>query len=602
MSTTVNVFIGSTDETDRIRAADALSISWRRGAVSDARIWAQSLDGSWFPSVFQNVRVEVNGSVAWRGTVDAFKTSKPNHLDTLLVHELSCVGLEKSLNKRILTNANFSRTPVEVNAAGDSLRILGSVNRFELGDAVKVRCDGTMAGGLSASTVYYIRSLSTTTVQLSTTPAGAVVDITSVGSGQHHLFWCAGSIVKRLIPSGEGLAAGTIRNGAGMENFSTEYTTVFDAIEQLASASGYVWYIDPAALLLNFVPIAEFSAPFAIDEVTTADVLAPGISFDTTRERYANRIFGLPDESLRPLSLNTVNGDGVSRAFSVLFPIKSILSISRAGSAQTVGTYGDTTAQWTYDPNTHFIYQNPSETILGVGQSISVQYYGLGTLAREAEDAPEQLSRGLFERAVTTGSTNYADADAASATELANSKPIGIVAEYSTLTPGLRPAQGQTITYPSCGIAATQFAIEAVTATWQENTDFLYRVVAHGGTRIPGFIEAFRAFLGSTASSGSAVGGVSGGGGGTEVGSIREHTVTLSSGALDVQSPSGFVPDTPGKLIFQTIIQDATGGHVPVWGAHYFDAPEIKSLANEETKFIWCSGSDSKWHLFSGSY
>ena len=56
------------------------------------------------------------------------------------------------------------------------------------GDAVFVHSFGTLPGGLSAGTVYYVRDSTTNTFKLAATSGGSAIDITSTGSGGVH-YW-----------------------------------------------------------------------------------------------------------------------------------------------------------------------------------------------------------------------------------------------------------------------------------------------------------------------------------------------------------------------------------------------------------------------------
>lgn len=64
----------------------------------------------------------------------------------------------------------------------DEIAVAGAWN---VGDRLQIRTNGTLPGGLSTTTIYFIRTLSGGRCQLSLTPGGSVVDITSTGSGTH---------------------------------------------------------------------------------------------------------------------------------------------------------------------------------------------------------------------------------------------------------------------------------------------------------------------------------------------------------------------------------------------------------------------------------
>lgn len=71
-------------------------------------------------------------------------------------------------------------------AATTDIITTGAAHGYSLGDKLRVSSTGTLPGGLAANTDYYVVAiLSTTTIKVSATPNGPVLDITSTGSGTH---------------------------------------------------------------------------------------------------------------------------------------------------------------------------------------------------------------------------------------------------------------------------------------------------------------------------------------------------------------------------------------------------------------------------------
>lgn len=87
--------------------------------------------------------------------------------------------------------------------------------------AIKLTSTGTLPGGLSSSTQYYMKNVSSNTCQLSTTPGGSAENITSTGSGTHSISLFNDDLISssgtasggnvslalsypKLIPSGDG--------------------------------------------------------------------------------------------------------------------------------------------------------------------------------------------------------------------------------------------------------------------------------------------------------------------------------------------------------------------------------------------------------------
>lgn len=601
MSTTVSINIGAIIATSKITS---VRLAWHLGARTTARMRGVDLDGSWLPETFEAVDIRSGGPIIWIGSVDEVKVSFP--ASGAREYEIICTGYEQHLDKHQLVNANLSMVPVAANAAGDSLEILIPSNPFQLNEAVWVRSAGTVAGGLAAGTTYYVSARTSTHVQLSATLGGAAVDITTIGSGQHHLMWCAGEIARKIaFPLGEGITEGLIRPGVGIESFAPEHSDVWSLIDSLAKASDYVAYIEPTAggaAKFYFVPKTEFSAPFDLDEAEpeeTQPVLHdPAMSVRRTREIYANRVRVVPNDLLWPLASLNIIGDGVRSVWDIGAPVKSILSITRGGVKQTVGNLGDAGSQYYLQPLSPYLYQDGAEPVLGSGEVLTVQYFVVGANYLQAEDVGEQGSRGLFEKTVKTEIVSYGDANTAAAAELANAKALGLVLEYGTKTPGLRPGQRQMVTWPSAGITtATAFVLDQVDADWEEQGDFRYTVQANAGARIPGTVEVFRS-LGGTTASGAVGGSATSATAAVEL--IHSQEITLVDPSTVVGAA---VAPSVGHALYVFLTQDGTGGREITWGADFASSTptQVNGDALSVTRCHFIALSDSKWHIVSFS-
>lgn len=603
MANVISVVIGSQILTSRTHQNFTFQIRWALGQRTSCTLMIFDADGTLTdPQINETVRIVRFSVDIWRGTVDQIKRTFPGGGVRFL--ELTCNGYERALDKRILVNDNYSMVPCVPDAGADSFQIQASTNPFIVDDVVQFQSADTLAAPLDAGTNYYVVARTSTHIQVSTTQGGAAVNLTDIGVGRHHCMYSAGTIVKRIgFPSSEGIQEGLIRNGVGIQSFVAEYSAVWDLISQLADASGYVAYIEPSTAsqpgppLLYFVPRGEFSAPFAITEASPANVLMdPGISFQETREVYANRVYLLPSEKIFPVSSQNLTGDGAKRIYQVTFPVKDIVAITRAGSVQTVGILGQTGQQWYVQPGSPFIYHDAGETVLGSGEVAVIQYLGVGTNATMAEDATEQGTYGLFESVVSAESVaSSADATTTAEARLTAAKVFGMIAEYSTNSAGLRPGQIQQITWPSAGIgSATDFLIDQVTGRWV-NGDLRYEVVAQAGTRIPGYAEVFRSFIGGTSSAG-AVGGIGGSSGGGSAGiSTSYYTITADTELNDAVG-------SEGSMLWMVITMDITG-HAVTFGANFATPhPDVRVGPNEVSRLLFVVEDDGLWHLASGAY
>ena len=94
------------------------------------------------------------------------------------------------------STANKGFTNANVDASTDTITVTG--HGLANGDAIVLTADAgsTLAGGLTAGTLYYAANITTDTFQVSTASDGsAIVNITSAGSGNMRLRYAAGKLV-----------------------------------------------------------------------------------------------------------------------------------------------------------------------------------------------------------------------------------------------------------------------------------------------------------------------------------------------------------------------------------------------------------------------
>ena len=99
------------------------------------------------------------------------------------------------------------------------------------GDPVTVSTSGTLPGGLSAGVTYFIISSTTDTFQLSATPNGSAVNITSTGSGTHSFLVADGTTDAVFVEVWE--------KSGGLTRISPEDYTVVRTSANLVTVSGF---------------------------------------------------------------------------------------------------------------------------------------------------------------------------------------------------------------------------------------------------------------------------------------------------------------------------------------------------------------------------
>lgn len=76
-----------------------------------------------------------------------------------------------------------------VNTSTDYITVEQTKYRFTENEDVYVATSDTLPGGLTYGITYYVKNVFSNTFQLSTTPGGAVVDITSTGTGTQYIYF-----------------------------------------------------------------------------------------------------------------------------------------------------------------------------------------------------------------------------------------------------------------------------------------------------------------------------------------------------------------------------------------------------------------------------
>lgn len=569
--------------TDRSANVSDVSIDWKLNARSTASLSMQSEDGSYRPTVGQEVIINRGGSPIYGGSIDEF-TERREWPTPMIRYDVVVVGYERRLDKRVVNQICFGRQFFTTNSISDIFTFSSGFNPFQNGDTVRLQTAGTLPGGTNSTTTYYVINRTGTTCQLSISSGGAAVNLTNDGTGDHWMLYTAGTAVKSMVNFYgvfEGLTVGTIEDGSGIE-FTAEYARIADIIDSIAQLSGKVWYVT-ATKAVNMVARNTFAAPFNVSG-STGLLADPAPSFRITREEYLNAVYLRISETAFALELVNFTGNGSSKKFQLSTPIKSIADdgVTVNGAAQTLGVYGvDTGKQWYYTPGDRWIIQDPGGTALSGSQTLAVNYRAYGFEHVFAEDTGEQSARAAIESG-TSGEyegvrqdesiVSETAADIAAAAALDGSKAIAIEARYATYLNGLLPGQTQTINLPSHSINAS-FLLDEVSARWARafDVDLYYTVRALSTTRLGDYLTVFKSFVGGGSSSGAALSGGSGGGGGGG-GSILVHQVALVDGPGT--TTISYAPVTGGLLIVE-ITQSAVGGRQVAWSADFHASSPI---------------------------
>jgi len=597
-----------------------LSIRLKLNARSVCDFRMTDLTATYRPVAGSDVQVSVDGNLVYGGSIDEPEEFQPQQFEAtggtgvIRRFAIKCASYEQRFDKRLLP-INFGRIPCVVNPTTDVIT-LDSDRGLQNNYAVRFAADnGTLPLGISATTTYYWKYLSSTTGQLQTSPGGSTVDIINAGSGEQRIVWMSGSAVKKIVAfygAFEGITAGTIADGAPVELAIFDRVTVMEGIDSLARIADYVDYISPAKAF-QYIPRTTNAAPFSFTDASS-DILsndeAGYPTFRYTREDYANSIVARIDENAVGPQLVNVNPNGVKRRFELNPPIKSIVDISVAGTPKTVGIYGQDplgTKDWYYNVGDNWVIQDPAGTTVTSGQGMFVTYRGYWQDIVASDDIAEQSARsaietgtsGLYERLVDAAGVSYSVAQQLADSELAVRKAIAIELQFATDTPGLVPGQLLTVNSTRFGVNTT-FLIDEVNA--EDVFDFAhirYRVRCLSGTRLGDWFSTYKQFLAGGSGSGSSLAAGGAGGGSTSTSSMAVEEVNLSAGPGTATISSTASPSVIGAQLLTDITQSGSGGMQIAWSSQFAsDTPtDIPMGPNERARFLFVAKGDMKWHL-----
>lgn len=259
----------------------SLSVQGSIGNQAAANVDAWSASGSYRPVVGKGLEVWEGATLIWAGSIDEVEERSITEAQpTGRRYSVRGVSWEQYLQRRLCydiaasTPTRYSRNFIFTADAGTDVITTTASHGRSNGDKVKVRChaNGTLAGGLSNTIEYFVINVTATTMKLSLTSGGAAVNITSAGTLEQILVtYRAGEIVAALLvdaATSEPLGTTNIASGAVIDTIIWDSdTTVGEAIQQLADASAYAWWIG-VDREVYFQPRTFEAAPFSIGDAT----------------------------------------------------------------------------------------------------------------------------------------------------------------------------------------------------------------------------------------------------------------------------------------------------------------------------------------------
>lgn len=300
--------------------------------------------------------------------------------------------------------------------------------------------------------------------------------------------------------TGEGITTTDSYNSTGIiiPEVNFNYVPGNEAINTICGLTGRSWYIDNQKRLHYFTR-DQNPAPFEINSTSNN---WRSLTVRRTREKYRNREFLYDVYDLKNSYVEGFGGDGLTRVFSLTYPVYSVPTITLNAGAKTVGILNlDSSTAYNYywNKESNLIVQNSTDTTVKSSDNLQVTYSGIYPIIARVDSEDEIESRKLIEG----GSGIYESADTAphiytaSAAILEGDSKLsryGEMPEYVTFETdigGLMSGQLIYINVTQNGLS-DYYLIQSVSAIEKEKATMRYTVTAISGQDRGGWVSFFR--------------------------------------------------------------------------------------------------------------
>jgi len=464
-----------------------------------------------------------------------------------LYHDVSCTSFERLIDKRLTFDVITGECPAYKSYSGTCNTSGTAVTWVSSLDADLEETSAYFTQDLVGRTItinvtnYVVSSVTSPTALVLTGSAG------SQSSVSYSAPIYAGQIVTDLVTNwcqfenislddGASPPVSTIGLGAQVTSLIADYRNLSEVFTELATLSDYIWYID-ANRVLYFRDRTTTLAPFDITSATKVR----NFEKSNTREDLANSESRRVNWGALSVTEQTFTGDGSTRVWEVtnqsVSPavagrLAKIESVLVNGVEMTFGIRGVDKGQgFYYGVGESLVSQNPNDTVLGLTDTLLIQYRVLGAdvityddeAMHAAREAAEPATSGRYQHYTDDANSMDAVNSLAKATAYVNSygvTPATIQYDVCTLMVStanqLAVGQVQNVTVAKYNISNVNFLITHIQAKdgpWDVASDervLWYHVTAATGSYITdGFLETFERFLsGGTTSSVSSGQGV----------------------------------------------------------------------------------------------
>lgn len=330
-------------------------------------------------------------------------------------------------------------------------------------------------------------------------------------------------------------------SGPTLGEVAFDLCTVAEAFAELATISGWTFWVDFSRVVHWQAGATGAAAPFSVTESDTK-YREGSLSVRQTRTDYRNRQYVRYGSGEQYIEAEAHTSDGVSREYVLDVPCKGVPNhVTVSGTVSPVGVYGVDDMEWTFRASDNTAVQRASDPIVPNGTVTYWGYYGVYPAVTSAEDAGEVASHGPRERVIDAPETF----DQATAEDLAEgyvrryAKTPPRVVTLETFEDGVEPGQILTVDLPTTrDMDDVDCLVTETVETLEDGLRWVTTVKAiEGDERGTEWDDLYKTW-GKAGSSASGSASVSGGSSPTAVG-IAPYFL----GSTDVQGVRSATPD-----------------------------------------------------------
>ncbi|MEX0975034.1 MAG: hypothetical protein WD024_06800 [Bacillota bacterium] len=316
----------------------------------------------------------------------------------------------------------------------------------------------------------------------------------------------AGAIVRDLVDKylatdGVTYTVESVQNGPAVTEAVFNYVKATPCFDTLAERAGFSWWID-GDKVIYFCERATYRAPWDLNDPD----LVNDLQLHKSREGYRNRQYIKAGKDVTDSQVESFKGDGVSRTFTVGFPMAHVPAVTVNGVAKIVGIKGiDTDKDWYWNKGDAVLTQDQAAVALAATDTLAITYQGFFDVVILTTDEAAIEGRKVIEG----GSGWYESVEdepylssREAAIQSGNAKlrryakmPESIT--FNTWHPGLRAGQILSVNLPEEGLVNKEYLIDQVAFSriGKRGTQpeyWRYDVKAVSGEALGGWARFFR--------------------------------------------------------------------------------------------------------------